>query len=830
MDFDKKGREEKKIPVRINYKIIDLFSAGLYSSPHKAFEELVSNSYDAEATKVSIFVPPEVKQESFIWVCDNGKSMDSNGMEDLWKIGESKKRLEEVRSPRKQIGKFGIGKLATYVLANQLTHLCKKGGKYRMVTMDYLKIPNGADDYDPIHLSERILEENEVKTIVDEIIGKDRKKAIDFELFGDDAEETWTLAVMSNLKELAFKMREWHLSWVLTTALPLNPGFNLVYNGQKLESSKVNGRLLKKWTFGENDEIIEREKDYTAGEDEEGKYVNLPNIQKIRGYIELYENSLVRGKSQEIGRSHGIFLSVRGRLINIDNPLLGDMRELNHAVFNRIRIVVQADELDFFLTSGRESIRESQAYADLQKYISQKFNKAKSFFDNFIEEVNKSTDTSDKLLRTSAVLSKIPLFVTAKRFFSKEIENPYLINMPAGLTEDEQKSFVEELEESIVEGDEKIIKSVSFDGNLCVEDPLARLDLKERKLFINTQHPFFANFIPSTKSSLPFELIAANEILTEASLIEKGVDQVIVKEIMERRDRLFREFTYEGNPNALTAALMLKNALADSSGLEDALFYCFKYLGFDTTKIGGNGEPDGKAIARLGIDPATKEQQTYSFTYEAKSTKKDKIKAGTSRLSACKRHRKKYSANYSIEVAIDFEGAEKDDSAINIEARDNKVSLIRASDLWTLLLNSIPNQLSFIDFKNFLENCHTVLETSKWISNFSNKSIIRKPIKRVLDVIWDLMETDKIETPSVQSIRSRDAELIKLSIEDIVSLLKSLELIVPNQLHIYSNLEVRLLTSPDKIMEAINKVLESEVPIDFQEKFKAAFEDDLNKN
>ena len=43
------GNTIDQIPVTISYRIIELFSAGLYSSPNKAFEELVSNSYDAMA-------------------------------------------------------------------------------------------------------------------------------------------------------------------------------------------------------------------------------------------------------------------------------------------------------------------------------------------------------------------------------------------------------------------------------------------------------------------------------------------------------------------------------------------------------------------------------------------------------------------------------------------------------------------------------------------------------------------------------------------------------------------------------------------------------------
>ena len=46
------GRETEKIDVRLSYKIVELFSEGLYASPNKAIEELVANAFDAGAQNV----------------------------------------------------------------------------------------------------------------------------------------------------------------------------------------------------------------------------------------------------------------------------------------------------------------------------------------------------------------------------------------------------------------------------------------------------------------------------------------------------------------------------------------------------------------------------------------------------------------------------------------------------------------------------------------------------------------------------------------------------------------------------------------------------------
>ena len=138
------GSKIDNIQVTLSYRIIELFSAGLYSSPNKAFEELVCNSYDANATKVGIYISPDLSVEgAYMWVCDNGESMDQDELKNLWKVGESsKKRGSENSSDRLPIGRFGIGKLSTYILARNLTYICKKNGRFLATQMDYSKINN----------------------------------------------------------------------------------------------------------------------------------------------------------------------------------------------------------------------------------------------------------------------------------------------------------------------------------------------------------------------------------------------------------------------------------------------------------------------------------------------------------------------------------------------------------------------------------------------------------------------------------------------------------------------------------------------------------------
>lgn len=828
-EFEDEGKKVGDIPVEINYRIIELFSAGLYSSPNKAFEELVSNSYDADAKQVAVFIQDDLDLEnSLIWVCDNGTSMDGTGLKKLWKIGETDKRSKNYKGKRKPIGQFGIGKLATYVLADKLTHICKRDGKYLAVTMDYNKVtPNGGISTKIITLDERSLTEEQVKTILEPLIILDKKKMVPFELWGNKSEDNWTIAIMSNLKDKGKSIKRGALKWILSTALPVNPDFKLSFNGENIEPSKTSGNIIKEWILGKDDEIVERES-YESREENGEYYVDMANLKNIRGKLTLYEETLTGKKSDKLGRSHGIFLMIRGRLINTDNALINGLDELHHATFNRIRFEIHADELDKLITSGRESIKDYVEYEDLITYIKQKFFKAKASFDEWCEKRYPPENFVDKISNVSPFYSKIPIYETVRKFLNNEISRPLMIKLPEEISEEDGEKILKELDESIPDPKKVIIEDYSLDNDLRLNDPIAKLNLSEKQIEVNVHHPFYLAFLSEMKgtSNLPFTLIAANEIFTEASLIEKNIDQVSIQDIMQRRDQMLREFSKQGKPDIFKAVMMLKNSLDDAKGLEEALHSCFDCLGFEVTPLAKRGTAEGKAVARLGIWNGKK--QDYSFTYEAKSTGKSKIKADTTKTNVVNIHRKKHKADYALEVAIDYEGAEDPESNVNQLAENDGVTLIRARDLWKLMINAIPNQLNFLKFKEFLDTCRTVKQSSEWVENFCKEDVERKPYKEILDAIWDIMEEDPNEAPTLESIRFQDTQLKKYKVEQLKEMINTLQIMMPHSINIEGN-KVRILLRPEKILESLNDLIERQAVPEFKEKLNEAFINNLDK-
>jgi len=815
MQIETCGRQIDTIPVHISYRIIELFSAGLYSSPNKAFEELVCNSYDAFADQVAVYIAPDLTVDNAtIWVCDNGESMDQAGLKDLWQIGESAKRSPTRDERRLQIGRFGIGKLATYVLARKLTYVCKREGRFLATTMNYDEIPRTTDS---LALAERELSEAEAEANIRPFIQSAGRPMVPFSLFGADAVPSWTFSIMTALRPKAAEIKEGRLKWVLRTALPHSPAFRLHYNGELLESSKIERPIRRSWTIGKDDPTAESLEFAACREVEGSHFVDLDNLPAISGQFDLYEDSLVdSSKASEHGRSHGIFLMVRGRLVNIEDPLLG-MEAFSHGAFNRTRIVVYADGLDSNLTSTRETIKDSEPLRQLKEYLKTKFNNEIRKF-HFEEQARTDRESSIeyRLSRTSLMVSKRPLLLFAERFYRGAISNPLLIEKP---DPEEKDALLSALRAELTEG-ESLIKAVDW-AVLGTGEPIARLNLSTGLLRVNMLHPFIANYNDAYKSVLPVQFMAITEVLTEAHLYELGIDEDQVNSIMRRRDSTLRELSLSDRESAPAVALFLKDAIADPTGLEDAVNRAFLALGFESTKIGGKGKPDGKADAILGYSE-TEKLDSYSLTYDAKSTGKDRIQAGTTRLSAIKRHQTDYNANFSVVIAVDFEGGNDPESAVSKEAKQQCVTLIRVTDLMRLLLLSAPKQIGLQRIKNLFESCRTPKQVSEWIDSIAAENTPLGPVKEILETIYELQQQDT-EPPEIASVRIKLNEKTEtpLSRPEIKSLIESLRVFVPGFISIEGE-RIGIQARPAKVLEVITGAI-SRVPNAFHQLYLDAF-------
>ena len=814
------GEEIDRIRVEISYKIIELFSAGLYSSPNKAFEELICNSYDAFATKVSVYVSPDLTTEdAYIMVVDNGEGLSKEEFKELWKIGESTKRKYPERDKKRlQIGQFGIGKLSTYILARKLTHISYKSGKYLMTTMDYGAITSATNS---IELPEKELTIEQVKELTQHYLYNNGNSLVSFDLFGEQPLDSWTITLLTDLKPKAAEIKIGRLKWILSTALPLNPAsFSLDLNGTSIESSKIKIPVKKEWIVGKED-LTANELDFcTQGYDEakDSYYVDFENLKGVSGRFLLYEQSLLGGKAEDNGRSHGIFLIIRGRLINLDDPLLG-MEPFSHGPFNHCQIIIHADDLDSNLTSTREAVKESLPLTQLKEYIKKKFNNEirKFYFESEAEETAKKT-IGYRLAQTTYSSSQKPIKSFIERFYDGTISNPILIQKPTAKTKQELLQLYSESASDVSVNAIENIEWVIKDSHA----PIATLDLDSKTLNINVLHPFVANYSGSFKDSLPLENVVIAEVLTEAFMYEIGLDESNINSVVKMRDEILRQLAFSDKERIPAVTQLLLDSLSDATGLENAVYRALIALGFEAIPIGGNGKPDGFATAFLGYNTDSSPKK-YTLTYDAKSTSGKKIQAATARLSGLKRHQEDYNADYCFEVSIGYDGEDDLKSAISKEAIQQKVTVIRAKDFAQLLLYAIPNQLGLSQLEDLFRTCYAPKQVSEWIENFISKKPEKAPYYEIIDIIYELQKKDT-EPPTLSVIRLKVNEKLSrsFSTDNIRTYLLALENIIPGMFH-FDGQYAYVEGTPQVVKERISSAISKEFPVGIQEIIKAMF-------
>lgn len=818
------GKETGKIPVRISYRIIELFSEGLYTTPNKAIEELVSNAFDAGATNVHVILSPDrTVPGAFIAVIDDGIGMQPDDLRRHWLIGVSNKR--EIKKPpkgRKQIGKFGIGKLATFVLSSHLTHVCKIEGKFFATTMDYAQIPQGQGGgihaEETVELPLRELSQDEAKEALSPIIQGSKPGYRAIKLFGNGAAPTWTVAVMSGLKDMAREIQKGRLSWVLRTAMPLRDDFKLFLDGDQLPPSKAARPPLKKWVLGKDLKRLPKPapEDLEVTIDKktspEHRYgLTHAKLGRITGYAEVYEGLLTEGKSSEIDRSHGFFVYVYGRLININDELFG-MEALRHGTFARFRMVVHIDRLDDELRSSREALREGTLLALARNILHSTFNHARKWLEEHDARQAPGTRATGRIADSPWSLTRRPLLGLLALAFDGKVAPRYL-KYPTNLPKTARQKLLETLRKR-AESDEGLVLKTEL-AELSQDQAFALLDIEIGTLQINTLHPFVAaNREDNERGRETLSLIAMAEVLTEAHLHELGVEPSIVTEVMSRRDELLRHFARSMKRTAYMVAQAVEDASTDQDKLEEELVAAFDSMGFNAVGIGGNGKPDGKAEAPLGAGDDGKERR-YAVSLEAKSKEVlgKKVSAKTVSVSTVALHRDEYQCDHAVVVGPDFPTGQGDNSSLVKQVKAEKaksgktITVVRTVDL-ARLVRLVPIKGVGLDrLRDLFQGCISPEESKAWIDDLLTGRPEKPPYKAILETIWALqydVPAEAVEFAAVTTALRKDKQ-IEMKKTELIELCKAVSRMTSHV--VVRERTVELTQRPDRIIEAAGAVL-----------------------
>lgn len=840
------GNQIDTIDVRISHRIIELFSKGLYSSPHKAIEELVSNSFDAGAQNVHVILSPSLRNpDSTIVVIDDGESMDVDGLKQHWIIGKSTRRPETYKKGRKPIGKFGIGKLATYVLARRLTHICKIKGIYYIVTMDYGNIDSesaedagseekGVFNEKQISIPLRTLTEDEAEEILKPWIEAELPGYKALKLFGEKAADSWTVAILSSLKDMGKKIRIKRLDWILRTAMPLRDDFKLYFNGKLIEPSKIDLPLIQRWVIGRDikaedlakpcpDGLVPTEEVSVAEESVHRYGLSHETLGRITGYVELYQDDLTTGKSEELERSNGFFVYTRERMVNVDDPGFGIERNLlRHGTFSRFRAVVHIDSLDEALRSSRESLEQGELYNEAKGFLHAVFNLVRNRLTEWERAKSPGVLLAGRISSAAGSLTRKPLLALIALAMEGKV-TPVYTRLPK-LLEEEKTDFLQKLQEK-AESEQGMLSGAEL-VELDATEGLAVYDVEQGKLLINASHPFAAAFHESymkAASSQPLEMYAMAEILTEANLYHSEFNDKGVRDILAYRDELLRQFVRSSaRRTAGMVALALTDAKESGAQLEEEMRASFEVIGFDNViRIGGPGKPDGTAEAYL----AAKEDgvpQGYKVGLEAKSG--GKVTAHRLDVAAIARHMEDYECDHHVVIGNEFAvSGDAEQSAAVKEIKTHRestrektrdstgrtITLMHIDDL-ARLVRIVPFKRIGLDkLRELFLNCITPEESKQWIDSISQEKPVDLPYREILETIWALAKERPNETVEYAAIvvelghRTPKVSLTKQELKDCC---KGLAVMARGVVYAWDN-TVELNRRPDLIIQDIHEAL-----------------------
>jgi len=842
-EFVSYGQEIDTVDVRISRRIIQLFSEGLYSSSNKAVEELVSNSFDAYAQNAHVILSTDLTDPgATIVVIDDGEGMDVNALKEHWIIGRSTRRSKASKSGRKPIGKFGIGKLATYVLAERLTHICKSDGKFFATTMDYtaaLASPQveaselgqeGVYNDQRITLPIRMLSEEEAAQSLRPWISGAKEGYKALRLFGDHAASSWTVAIMSKLKPMGRKIRRGKLKWVLRTAMPLRDDFRLFLDGDPVEPSKTDVPLIKKWIIGKDisentlrkpcPEGFEITEDESFPRDSIHRYgLSHPQLGRVTGYIELYESDISGGKSAEWGRSNGFFVYVRGRMINTGDEDDGfgiPRNQLRHGTFSQFRMVVHIESLDDVLRSSRESLQEGELYRLAQDFLRAAFNLVRNRLVEHEQSQSPGALLAARISSTPGSLTRTPLFALAKLAIENKV-NPIYMRLPAeGLDETGKQELIEWIQTK-AHSREDIVQTTELVA-LDTMDGIAIYEVRNSKLLINTSHPFVASFqelYAKPTSSMPLEMYAMTEVLTEAHLYYMGFGESRIRDILSQRDELLRYFVRSAvrrTPGMI--ALVLSDAKDDENKLEEEMRAAFEAIGFDNViRIGGKGKPDGTAEAYLAASE-NGVVQCYKVGLEAKSG--GKVSAKRLGVSGIARHMGDFKCDHHVVIGNGFETSTGDDSATVTEIRElgeksgKTITLLHIDDLARLVRLVPAKRISLHRLRELFQTCITPEQSKEWIDRIEKEIPARLPYKEILETIWQRAQSrpdHAIEYAAVMTAMEYRNPPIRLSKQELTEHCKAMQVMTPGVVFARET-TVEIRRRPDLVLKDIQNSID----------------------
>ena len=831
----KKIKEEEQpseeISVSVSFRIIRQFSLQLYDNPRRAIEELVCNSYDANATECHISTPDS--GEDSLYVLDNGHSMDIDGLEWLWKVAASRKEKEfgedREKNGRKQIGKFGVGKLASFALGNRLTYVATKEGTTRVISVHQNDLKGENDGSEDFAVYE--FPATEAKDKLSEY----------FDSIPEPWEknwENWTLAVISDIppEKTGNDLEAWHLKNMIRTAIPTRTNFDAYLNEDEIEERNPHGELEINVDITEDsmvDRIKESIKSYWASQKDIGRSevdeslyevkvttfenpqntneqiagLKIPKLGNVSGTGKLYDKRLTTDKRKERGfEDNGFRVFVRGKLLNKNDSLFG-LDALSFSYWVRFIGVFEIPGLDDQIRVQRDQVKDSVSVDIARRVLKQTFQEVRTQARSPSEDESADDDNKESN----------PLSV--QKSFSQRLKDrsrQYAYDAVRGLTREESDDEIE------LESIDLITRPLN------PSDRAVEYQQSDNMVVINEEHPLFDtlrrqnHFTENIEDG--FKEVLAARLLIHGYLRQNGAGELALAASRQIFDSVLRSAA--GNLGADELDYQLTE-LEDASTVggtrfENAIVDIFQNIGLSAVQEGGPDTHDAVIeVPQIG--------KNHRVSVEAKGSKGIVSHAQLS-FDDVNRHRKEQNCQTAITIAREFQlegiGDEKSallrnvNSEINEEAVEN-ISLFTTDALEVFLRLHNKKPFTYSETIDVLTNEETPGEIADYVIEVWEGKPTDELTRNIIQIAHDFMEDNPTNPPSIgaltydKKLRGVEREKIEERIESLSTLTSSVELLNGEEFRIDAPVDTVLQEVDDIDVDPSSVLgLDSKEPVD----------------
>ena len=378
-------KQNEPFQFQFSLEILNHLGRGLYRSFATVVAEAVSNSWDAEATKVEITI-----EKRKLIVEDNGKGMNNKDFQKKFlEVGYSRRQDKSNKSKRNVIGRKGIGKLAMLSISEKVTIISKKenqeitGGKINNPELDKKIKDNG-------NYSLEDLSDKEKK----ELFSKNKKTGTKIIFEG--------IKTNLNKEEIIRKYLATQFNFIFN--LKKDDSFNIIVNNKKItqdDLKELNNNTQFIWFLGKEDK---KRKDW---------YKNLVKciaIEKtffkfdkkdveIKGFIAsviLPTHLLLRGSGGDFKASINLFCNGRLRQENLFEEITSK-RVVEEYLYGEIHVDGFEDkEIDRFTSSREGVIKNDPLYQEFLKKLKEIQRQILADWDKWRREIRQEGDIGNK--------------------------------------------------------------------------------------------------------------------------------------------------------------------------------------------------------------------------------------------------------------------------------------------------------------------------------------------------------------------------------------------------------------------------------------------------